>query len=265
MEEASANESVRRSRLETSALVVGYAMSRLDDNYLSARGFRTWRQAYGEAADALHEPSASFKNLRDEFDPIHPNPRRGWHRRPLRADRQRVLDELQEVSDDALLELVARILVRDDEATEEAIVSLAVTTRVAHNVAERLLTGRRAEEYFLAHTRPLLGVNACDILDFRQAARGFDFGIRGRQEKAVEVKGLKAWRGDIQFTDREWSEAKCRGDDYLWVVVGKLIAEPAAQLIPNPHARLDARCTYQKSVSAVWRSVVEVTSIALGQ
>jgi hypothetical protein len=245
--------------LEISALVVGYAMSRLDAGYLSARGFATWRQAYAEAAGALNEASASFKNLRDEFDPIHPNPRRGWHQRPLRPDRQRVLDELQEVSDDALLELVARIVGRDDEATGEAIDSLAVTTRVAYNVAERLLTGRRAEEYFLAHTRPLLGVGAVDILDFRQAARGFDFGIQGRPYQAVEVKGLKERRGHIQFTDREWSEAKCRGGDYLLVVVGNLVAEPVARVMPNPRALLDARCTYQKSVSAVWRSVVDVS------
>jgi hypothetical protein len=247
--------------LEIGALVVGYAMSRLDGGYLLARGCTTWRQAYAEAGGALNEASASFKNLRDEFDPIHPNPRRGWHQRPLRPDRQRVLDELQEVSDDALLELVARVLGRDDESTAEAVDSLAVTTRVAHNVAERLLTGRRAEEYFLTHTQPLLDIAPADVIDFRQAARGFDFGIRGRDETAIEVKGLKERRGGIQFTDREWSEAKYRGGDYLLVVVGNLIAEPVAQVIPDPHSILDARCSYQKSISAVWRSVVDVSGI----
>jgi hypothetical protein len=170
-----------------------------------------------------------------------------------------VLDELQDVSDDALMELIARVLARDDEATTEAIDSLAVTTRVAHNVAERLLTGRRAEEYFLANTRSLVQVDRGDIVDFRQAARGFDFGIRGHDGKAIEVKGLKEHRGDIQFTDREWSEAKYRGSDYLLVVVGNLVAEPIARIMPDPHALLHIRCSYQKSVSAVWRSVVDVS------
>ena len=133
---------------------------------------------------------------------------------------------------------------------------------VAANVAERLLTGRRAEEYFLSHTRPLLNVDVSDVLDLREAARGFDFGVRGREEMAIEVKGIKERRGGIQFTDREWSEAKYRGNDYLLVVVGNLIAEPIAQVMPNPHAVLDAQCTYQKSVSAVWRSVVDVRQIA---
>ena len=253
--------SIRRRRLETSALVIGYAMSRLDAGYLSARGYKTWHQAYVEAADALNEASASFKNLRDEFDPVHPNARRGWHQRPLRPDRQRVLDELQEVSDDALLELIDRIIGRDEDAVSEAIDSLAVTTRVAYNVAERLLTGRLAEEYFLSHTMPLLGVAANEILDLRQSAIGFDFGIRNRDETAIEVKGLKEHRGGIQFTDREWAEAKYRGTDYLLVVVGNLAAEPVARIVPNPHAVLDIKCGYQKTISAVWRSIVDVTSI----
>jgi len=258
MRETEPAEHLKRTRLETEALVIGYAMSRLDVAYLAACGLKTWRQAYSQAANALAEPVASFKNLRDEFDPVHPNPRKGWRRRPLRPNRQRVLDELQDVSDDALLELVARILKRDEKATVEAIDSLAVATRVAQNVAERLLTGRRAEEYFLAHSQRLVQIDAADILDFRQAARGFDFGVKGRDEKAIEVKGLKERRGDIQFTDREWSEAKYRGSNYLLVVVGNLVAEPLVQVVSNPHAVLDARCSYQKSVCAVWRSTIHL-------
>jgi len=260
MAESLSTEHIRRTRLETEALVLGYGMSRLDVAYLRARGCNTWRQAYAEAAVVLGEPIASFKNLRDEFDPVHPNPRRGWHRRPLRPNRQRVLDELQDVSDDALLELVCRILCRDEEATAEAVDSLAVTTRVAQNVAERLLTGRRAEEYFLAHSQWLVQVEAGDILDFRQAARGFDFGVRGRDQVAIEVKGMKQKRGDIQFTDREWSEAKCRKGGYLLVVVGNLIADPVARVLADPYRTLDARCAYQKSICAVWRSVVDLSA-----
>src|SRR5438552_358595 len=101
---------LQKTRLETEAIVVGYAMSRLDKRYLAARECSTWRDAYSQAASALSESPASFKNLRDEFDPVHANPRAGWHHRPLRKNRQRVLDELREISEEALLELVDRIL-----------------------------------------------------------------------------------------------------------------------------------------------------------
>lgn len=250
-----------RTRLETEELVIGYAMSRLDAQYLRARRCTTWQGAYREAANALSSPSTSFKNLRDEFDPVHPNPRLGWHRnrqQPLRQNRQRVLDELQDVSDDALLELVSRILEREEAAIAEAIDSLAVVTKVAHNVAERLLTGRRAEEFFLAHSVSLVGIETSQILDCRQSARGFDFGVFNRPELAIEVKGLKQARGDIQFTDREWTEAKYRQEHYWLAVVGNLATEPVACIIRDPHSALRANCTYRTTVAAVWRSTVNV-------
>lgn len=254
-----------RTRLETEELVIGYAMSRLDREYLRARQCATWQQAYKEAANALSRLPTSFKNLRDEFDPVHPNQRVGWHRntpQPLRPNRQRVLDELQDVSDDALSELVARILRREEDAINEAIDSLAVVTKVAHNVAERLLTGRRAEEYFLSHSAGLIGIEPSLILDYRQAARGFDFGILNDPERVIEVKGIKQKRGDIQFTDREWTEAKYRGENYLLAIVGNLIAEPVARVIPNPYAALVATCSYRTSISAAWRSTVSAVESA---
>ncbi|MCH7589154.1 MAG: hypothetical protein IIC78_14140, partial [Chloroflexi bacterium] len=104
--------------------------------------------------------------------------------------RQRVVEELQELGNDALLELADRILQRDDESTNDAIDSLAVVTGVAHNVAERLLTGRRAEEYFLERSEMIIGVAPDKILDFRQAARGFDFSVDSDLDWAIEVKGI---------------------------------------------------------------------------
>ena len=84
----------------------------MDDRYLAAREVSTWQEAYHEAERATGERATSFKNLRDEFDPWHPNGRLGWHKRPLRANRERVLMELREVSEDALLEMADPILAR---------------------------------------------------------------------------------------------------------------------------------------------------------
>ena len=103
---------LKKARLETEVIVVGYAMSRLDGRYLKARGITSWRKAFSEAAEALSARETSIKNLRDEFDPVFPNPRKGWHKRVLRPNRQRVLDEMCGVSDEGLIELIARILLR---------------------------------------------------------------------------------------------------------------------------------------------------------
>ena len=251
-----------RRRLETESRVIGYAMSRLDGKYLAARKMEGWWDAFREAAQALNASAASFKNLRDEFDPVHPNSRLGWHRRLLRPSRLRIIEELQEVSDDALIEMVAIILSQNGEAIDETLEVLAASppTFSNTNVAERLLTGRRAEEFFLQHSLSLVQINTDDILDFRQEACGFDFGVKGNAELAFEVKGLKPLHGGILFTDREWLEAKRRRQNYFLVVVGNLAAEPLARVFSDPYNLLPASCTLQTSVTASWRSTVSVSS-----
>jgi hypothetical protein len=202
-------------------------MSRLGISYLAARGLPTWKAAFEEAGQSLAVNPNSVKNLRQEFDPFHTG--RGWRNRPVRSSRQRVLGELCEVSDDALRELIARILARDQDATAPAIDALAApSTPVVANVAERLLTGRRAEDYFLEHCARLVQVPRANLLDMRQ------------------------------FTDREWSEAKLRRQNYCVVVIGNLALEPVARVFHDPHDVLAVRCTYQTSVTAVWRSTVSV-------
>ena len=248
----------QRTRLETEALIVGYAMSRLDAEYLRLRRFSKWQEAFGEASAALGEPKASFKNLRDEFDPFHDNSRLGWHQRLLRPNRQRIMDELHEVGDDALMELVSRILSKDEEAVLEAVDALAVVTRVPGNAAERLLTGRRAEDYFLENCKSLVQIEPAHVLDLRLAAQGFDFGVNGQPDWAIEVKGVKQRRGDIQFTDREWIEAKRRRENYWLVVIANLAAEPISKIVVDPYRNLRATSSVRTSVAVVWRSTVSV-------
>ncbi len=246
----------KKDRLGTVSIIVGYAMSRLDERYLAAQGVKTWRTAFSRAAEILEVPPASLKNLRDEFDPFHDNPRRGWRHRPMRPNRQRVMGDLSELSDDALVECVNRILGRDEKATDELFDSLVGVRAPAHNVAERLFTGRRAENLFLENCESWIGVLRPNVVDRRDSALGFDFGIAGIPQRAIEVKGLKGLSGAIQFTDREWSEAKVRRNEYWLVVVGNVTATPVFKLWKDPQRVLAAQCRYQRSVAAVWTSRV---------
>src|SRR5437762_2352406 len=142
------NTSFRKPLLKTSALIVGYAMSRLDRAYLDARGVSSWKAAFAQAGKLLNVAPASLKNLRDEFDPVHGNARRGWKDRPMRPNRQRVMGELCEVSDAALLEMIDAILRHDADAVQDVVAPLSKPIQRIHNVAERLRTGRLAEVFF---------------------------------------------------------------------------------------------------------------------
>jgi Protein NO VEIN, C-terminal len=245
-----------RKRLETAAIVIGYAMSRLDDQYLKSQGLRTWRTAFDRAAKVLRVRPASLKNVRDEFDPFHDNHRKGWRYRPLRPNRQRVMCDLSHVSDDALLESVNRILDRDKKATKELLDSLTKVEPAIYNVAERLLTGRRAENLFLRNCESWFGIPQSKILDRRDSALGFDFAVEGLPKRAIEIKGLKGHSGTIQFTDHEWSEAKIRQEEYWLVVVGNVATTPLFKVWKDPHRVLSMHCRYQRSVAAVWSSNV---------
>lgn len=254
------SKQVRHRLLDTSAIVVGYAMSRLDSAYLATIGKSSWTAAFDHAGRALGVAPASLKNLRDEFDPIHPNSRQGWRKRPLRKSRQRVLAELCEVSDAALMELVQRVLREDQQVLEEAIVPLARPQRVVTNAAERLLTGRRAEEYFLENSEPLVGVPKSRLLDRRSDACGYDFGSLDDGQTAFEVKGIKGLAGNLLFTDREWHEASRRRARYLVVVVGMLDdANPIGRVFADPTTSLPAKCRYQQAVVAQWIASAQLT------
>ena len=94
----------------------------------------------------------------------------------------------------------------------------------------------------------------------RQAARGYDFALRSKPNVAIEVKGIKASSGRIQFTDHEWSVAKELRDDFHLVVVGNLSSVPIAKVYRDPHATIVAECRFTTTMAALWQSRVSVAT-----
>jgi hypothetical protein len=244
--------------IKTNAIIVAYAMSRLDDRFLQKFGFRSWKQAFRETGERLGVRPASMKNLRDEFDPVHANARRGWHKRPLRKNRQRVLGEFCDASDEAVLDIVARLLAGDREVGELITKPLAEAKETVANVAERIRTGKLAEKYFMEHSESICGVQTGSLLDCRDLACGYDFGVAGRQTLAIEVKGMKTLRGAILFSDGEWRQANRRQADYWLVVVGGLEQRPRARLIENPCASLAIKSSIRKVTEYRWTATLTV-------
>jgi hypothetical protein len=220
----------RKSLLETSAIIVGYAMSRLDRAYLDARHLKSWKEAFAQA----------------------------WKDRDMRTSRKRVMGELCEISDAALLEMIDGILRHDAEAVQQIVSPLSRPTERFHNIAERLRTGRLAEIFFRENCQKIAGVRANTLLDHRELFRGYDFGVHGRPAVAIEVKGIKHSRGGILFTDREWTEAAARRANYWLVVVGNVDSSPVARLITDPTATLNAKCQCQTTITASWSATVAV-------
>jgi len=222
---------------------------------LDELGFVSWRQAFIATLDVPHN---SMKLLRDEFDVFFANGRRGWLHRDPHPSRLRILSEFEAVSDDALLDIVRRILAKDQDVIQEILPLVSSPPSRVANVAERLLTGRRAEEHFMRTCLEIIEVPTTALVDLRHTACGYDFRADPLPGVAIEIKGLKSMRGGILFTEREWSEARDRRENYWVVVVGNLAAEPLARVFPDPVKVFDATCQVVKSASTVWTAEASV-------
>lgn len=247
-----------RQAIVYEALVVAYAMSRLDERFLRQLGQSNWARAFKTIGMTLGVKPASLKNLRDEFDPMHPNSRRGWADRPMRPDRKRVAADFEGMPDDELIEIVRGILARNPTVMHDVIEPLVETSRRLANVAQRLRTGRLAEEFFLRECKAICGIEPRNIQDKREDAQGFDFGVRLQPNLRIEVKGLMERRGEIVFTDLEWLVAGQSRANYWVVVVGCLQQIPIAKVFHDPHEALTVRSTIEQVQRQSWRSSVTV-------
>ena len=250
---------IERHTIKTEALIVGYALARMGPKLRRVMHWDTYKEAFEKVAQTLDEKHNSVKNLRDEFDVFFPNGRRGWLNRPPHPSRIAVLREFEGVSDAALVEVVRRILAHDAAALQEVAQIVAQPPKAAANVAERLLTGRLAEEFFIASCDKLIKTPYEGVHDTRQNACGFDFLAPSLGGVAIEVKGLKRSEGGILFTDLEWNVARDRADLYWLVLVGNLDQGtpelPKARVVSDPvgfYGRA-AKCDLVVSSSAQWR------------
>jgi hypothetical protein len=82
--------------------------------------------------------------------------------------------------------------------------------------------------------------------------------VRGPQDIAIEVKGMKTAKGQVLFTDLEWRTARCRASSFWLVVVGSLPDAPVSRLWKDPANSIVAKSSVSRVVSLHWRADVAV-------
>ncbi|KYG27727.1 DUF3883 domain-containing protein [Alkalihalobacillus trypoxylicola] len=245
------------------ALIISYYLSRFDKTALINLNYDTNTQAFQEIGETLKVKPNTIKNMRDEFDPLHPNSRKGWYQRELRPSRLEVLERYSHFSEDALTEVVKDIL-RDyasNSSIKENIQTYindienddVVKETSNHTYTTRGITGKKAEELFEVFFREgeIEGLTG-DLIDRREDGCGYDFEMEESPFYVFEIKGLLVKHGGILFTDKEWSVAKKFGKRYYLIVINNIAESPSVTIIRNPYECLNPSKSVYTSIDVNW-------------
>lgn len=214
------------------AILCGLFLSRWNRDGLRRLGFASFQEAFNVLGFAIGAKPSSIKNYRDELDPLFPNARQGWHGRPLRRHCERIYERFKDCCIDEMIAAISRITGYAIETPERD-----WEDPFSASVAKRLLTGRAAENFFLANFHRERAFAAATPKDVTLAGCGYDFRLdkAGRDSfLAVEVKGLATDSGSISLTGKEYAVAVDLGCRYFVYIVKNFEEHPYAVAMGDP-------------------------------
>lgn len=219
-----------KSELEK-AMFIGLYLSKFDKEALFTLGFKTFSESYNVLGLAIGVKPLSIRGYRDEFDPVFPNKRQGWHRRAMHQSRLDMLEKYQNLDFKSFTKQVKNLIYNDSEID----ILIDELENCDSKFSKRLMTGLSAEEYFRQNFHTIPDFEGCEIEDTTKMGCGFDFRLYNKNEfYAVEVKGLSEIGGNILLTPKEYKVANYLQDRYSLFVVQNFIKKPFHSLFFNP-------------------------------
>lgn len=227
-------------------ILVGLYLSKYDSLGLRKLGFENFVEAFNVFGYALASKPASIKNYRDEFDPLFPNRRKGWHKRQIRSYCLRVYEEYKNLDLESFTGLVKSFVGYDENIWSEVRVGEKDDVRESH-FAKRLITGLAAEQYFQSVHHTLPEFEGYVIENTTRLGCGYDFRLTKETHRdflAVEVKGLKERAGSLSLTPKEHETATALRDRFFLFVVKNFQESPFHENFQNP---LSGRLRFTKN------------------
>jgi hypothetical protein len=240
-------------------ILAGLYLSKYDSLGLKTLGFESFTEAFNVIGYAMGSQPASVKNYRDEFDPLFPNRRKGWHKRPTRAYCLKVFEKYKGLDLGSFTALVKSFVGGDGNALREPQAEEELEGSESQ-FAKRLITGLAAEQYF-ASVQPNLPEFGAYIAENTTRPRcGYDFRLpTGKPEEflAVEVKGMRERRGVVYLTPKEHAAAAALRDRFFLFVVKNFHESPFHEIFQNPlSCRLQFTKTERVTVQVSWLATV---------
>jgi len=219
-------------------ILAGLYLAKYDAAGLRVLGFESFVEAFNVIGYGLGAKPASIKNYRDEFDPLFPNARKGWHKRPTRDYCLKVFDEYKALDIDAFAGLVKSFVGFDENAWSE-VTEKGAEVDGESQFAKRLITGLAAEHYFESVQPRLTEFKDYKVENTSRLGCGCDFRLRTEGQReflAIEVKGLKDRSGSLSMTPKEHELAETLRERFFLFVVKNFRETPFHEIHQDPLA-----------------------------
>jgi len=219
-------------------ILTGLYLAKYDAAGLKRLGFGGFVEAFNVIGYTLGQKPASIKNYRDEFDPLFPNKRRGWHKRPTRDYCLQVFTDYKDLDLETFAELIKSFAGYDESASSELWPKTEEPDGESF-FAKRLITGLAAEHYFESVQPTLAEFKDCSVENTTRLGCGYDFRLchqAGGDCLAVEVKGLKERSGSLSLTPKEYETASTLANRFFLFVVKNFRESPYHEIYPDPLA-----------------------------
>src|ERR1700733_470477 len=217
-------------------ILVGLYLSKYDSLGLKRLGFDSFLEAFNVFGYAMGSKPASIKNYRDEFDPLFPNRRKGWHKRKTRNYCLKVFEEYKNLDLESFTGLVESF-VGYNESTSSKFQLKKKSDGRRSQFAQRLITGLAAERYFESVQPTLSEFKGYDVRNTTSLGCGYDFRLDTEASKdflVVEVKGLNGVKGTLSLTPKEHEIATALRDRFFLFVVRNFRESPSHEIFRNP-------------------------------
>lgn len=243
----------------TKLILTGLYLAKYDSAGLRRLGFRSFAEAFNVIGFALGSQPASIKNYRDEFDPLFPNQRKGWHKRPIRDYCLRVFEEYESLDIELFTGLIKSFVGYDDNSLSGMRETEEKEER-ASGFAKRLITGLAAEHYFETVHATIPAFQGLELENMTRLGCGFDFRLHAAKSDeflAVEVKGLRELTGRLSLTPKEYEVAARMRDRFFLFVVKNFKESPVHEIFPDPlSCRLEFERSERKVIQVSWLATV---------
>ncbi|WP_181304824.1 protein NO VEIN domain-containing protein [Rufibacter sp. XAAS-G3-1] len=238
------------------SILIGLYLSKFDEEAIKAFDFKGFNEAFNALGYSIGARPASIKNYRDEFDPLFPNPRKGWHKRPLREYCRVFYDNFSALDFYSFTELVKSFVFSNYEI--DKIIERIEKKDRSESVAKRLITGRAAEEYFKTKFNSVDSFKGFNLTDTTVMACGFDFKLSLNENfYCVEVKGLSTSSGNISLTEKEFHVATELKHQFCLFIAMNFSEKPFHETIFDPvNSRLKFKKIERQITQVNYSSVV---------